>query len=71
MTTHCTPVQAGQLFICGEIAGLAWKINIQVLEEYLKDPPADFHYTDLCRATLELARIAQGDKPTSKAPEPA
>jgi hypothetical protein len=62
MTQQCTPNEANAIFICGEMAGLAWKLNVRIMEEYLTHPASDFKYLDLCRAAVEFAKVAQGEK---------
>lgn len=56
-----------ELFLAGQISGMASKVNIKVLQEYLDTQPKGFNYGDKCRKILELAKVVQGEKPADGA----
>lgn len=59
-----TTEQAISLFVAGELAGTSLKLNIDALEAFLENPPADFRYSEryaeTCRAAIVFARAVRG-----------
>jgi hypothetical protein len=44
------------LFDAGQLIGGTMRLDIEALEQYLENPPRDFHYTRFCKAVLTFAR---------------
>jgi hypothetical protein len=40
------------LLIAGELTGLAMRLDVHALEEFLRKQPAGFYFVDVCRAAL-------------------
>lgn len=44
------------ILIIGQMGGLAFRMDVPELEEFLKNPPADFRYADVCRAAIDFRK---------------
>jgi hypothetical protein len=47
------------IYISGQIAGLARQINIEALQRWVESPQPDFLYKGDCEAVLAFAKIIQ------------
>ena len=54
-----TPEQLRALTCVGKIAGIVNNMNVDALEEYLKEPARDFGYEELCRETIKFVRAVR------------
>lgn len=55
-----TAEQMNAIIVVGELAGVASRLDVQVLEKYLADkPPFDFKYAKLCKAAIKFAKEIQ------------
>jgi hypothetical protein len=44
------------IFLAGEMHGLARRIDADALEKYLENAPSWFAFTDQCRAVIQFCR---------------
>lgn len=52
---------AEALFLVGQLAGIACKLNVAALEKFLTAPPGDFRYQKEALAALTFAKTIRGD----------
>jgi hypothetical protein len=42
--------------LAGELWGLAMRLDADLLEKFLRNPPADFRYASICQAAINFRR---------------
>jgi hypothetical protein len=46
--------EASSVFVAGELAGLAMRLDVKALEQFLDGHPAGFGYEAICRAAIRF-----------------
>jgi hypothetical protein len=49
-----TPIR--EIYLAGQLAGMAAQLDIDELQKYLDSNPPDFHYVRWCKAAIAFAR---------------